>query len=140
MAATLAAYAPPASSAASSSAASSIAMPADKPPKAKQQPEKKQVVFKDKKEAMEAFKNLLREKNVPSTANWETALKMISKDSRYEYLSKLTEKKQAFNAYKIQRQKDEKEEQRLRLKKAKEDFEEFLMNNERITSSLKYYR
>ena len=36
------------------------------------------VVFKDKKEAMEALKDLLREKNVPSTANWETALKMVS--------------------------------------------------------------
>ncbi len=31
---------------------------------------KNQVVFKDKKEAMEALKDLLREKNVPSTATW----------------------------------------------------------------------
>ena len=54
----------------------------------------KQMVFKDKKEAMEALKDLLREKNVPSTANWEAAVKAISKDPRYEYLSKLTEKKQ----------------------------------------------
>jgi hypothetical protein len=68
------------------------------------------------------------------------ALKLISKDSRYEYLSKLNEKKQAFNAYKIQRQKEEKEEQRLRQKKAKEDFENFLMRNDRINSSMKYYR
>ena len=29
-----------------------------------------QVIFKDKREAMEAFKELLREKNVPSSANW----------------------------------------------------------------------
>jgi pre-mRNA-processing factor 40 len=98
------------------------------------------VVFKDKREAMEAFKDLLREKKVPSTANWDSALKMISRDPRWEYLSKLNEKKQAFNAYKIQRQKEEKEEQRLRLKKAKEDFEDFLMNNDRINSSVKYYR
>ena len=68
------------------------------------------------------------------------ALKLISKDSRYEYLSKLNEKKQAFNAYKIQRQKEEKEEQRLRQKKAKEDFENFLMRNDRINSTIKYYR
>ena len=54
----------------------------------------KQMVFKDKKEAMEALKDLLRERNVPSTANWEAAVKAISKDPRYEYLSKLTEKKQ----------------------------------------------
>merc|ERR1712141_361118 len=95
---------------------------------------------KDKREAMEAFKDLLREKNVPSTANWEQALKMITRDPRYEYLSKLNEKKQAFNSYKIQRQKEEKEEQRLRAKKAKEDLEEFLLHNDRITSTLKYYR
>ena len=72
--------------------------------------------------------------------NREYALKLVSRDSRYEYLSKLTEKKQAFNSYKVQRQKEEKEEQRLKAKKAKEDFEDFIMNNERITSSLKHYR
>ena len=98
------------------------------------------VVFKDKKEAMEAFKDLLRERSVPSTANWEAALKLINKDPRWEYLCKLTEKKQVFNAYKIQRQKEEKEEQRLKAKKNKEDFEEFLMNNDRITSTMKYFR
>ena len=105
---------------------------------AKQQP--KQIVFKDKKEAMEALKTLLREKKVPSTANWEAALKLINKDPRWEYLSKLNEKKQVFNAYKIQRQKEEKEEQRLKQKKAKEDFEEFLMKSERVNSTMKYYR
>ena len=59
----------------------------------------KQMVFKDKKEAMEALKDLLRERNVPSTANWEAAVKAISKDPRYEYLSKLTEKKQVRRQY-----------------------------------------
>merc|ERR1712141_331953 len=57
-----------------------------------------------------------------------------------EYLCKLTEKKQVFNAYKIQRQKEEKEEQRLKAKKNKEDLEEFLMNNDRVTSTMKYFR
>ena len=70
----------------------------------------------------------------------EYALKLISRDSRYEYLAKLTEKKQAFNSYKVQKQKEEKEEQRLKAKKAKEDFEDFIMNNDRITSSFKHYR
>merc|ERR1712051_156128 len=68
------------------------------------------------------------------------ALKMISRDPRYETLGKLTEKKQAFNAYKIQKQKEEKEEARLAAKKAKEDLEDFLMTTDRMTSSLKYYR
>jgi pre-mRNA-processing factor 40 len=33
-------------------------------------PKPQQIVFKDKREAMEAFKELLKEKNVPSSANW----------------------------------------------------------------------
>ncbi|CAF1423275.1 unnamed protein product [Didymodactylos carnosus] len=37
------------------------------------------IEFKNKKEAMDAFKELLREKNVPSTATWEQALKLIGK-------------------------------------------------------------
>ncbi|XP_037086064.1 pre-mRNA-processing factor 40 homolog B-like [Pollicipes pollicipes] len=97
-------------------------------------------VFKDKREAIEAFKELLREKGVPSTATWEQALKLIQGDQRYETLQRLNEKKQAFNAYKTQRGKEEKEEQRLRAKKAKEDLEEFLLTGDRITSMTKYYK
>ena len=97
-------------------------------------------VFKDKREAIEAFKELLREKGVPSTSSWEQALKLIQSDSRYETLQRLNEKKQAFNAYKTQRGKEEKEEQRLRAKKAKEDLEEFLLSGDRITSMTKYYK
>jgi hypothetical protein len=46
-----------------------------------------------------------KDKNVPSSASWEVALNMIKKDPRWETLSKLSEKKQAFNSYKIQKQK-----------------------------------
>ena len=44
---------------------------------------------------------------------------------------------QAFNAYKIQRQKEEREEARMRQKKAKEDFEDFLVN--KVTSCKHFY-
>merc|ERR550519_2178573 len=98
------------------------------------------MVFRDKKEAMEALKELLREKNVPSSANWENALKMINKDPRWETLSKLSEKKQAFNAYKIQKQKEEKEEARLTAIKNKEDLELFLMTTDRMSSTIRYYK
>merc|ERR1719341_2264622 len=98
------------------------------------------LVFRDKREAMEALKDLLRDKQVPSSANWESALKMIQKDARWETLSKLTEKKQAFNAYKIQKQKEEKEEARLLAIKNKADLEQFLMSTERMASTVKYYR
>uniref|UniRef100_A0A1B0C570 Pre-mRNA-processing factor 40 homolog A n=1 Tax=Glossina palpalis gambiensis TaxID=67801 RepID=A0A1B0C570_9MUSC len=97
-------------------------------------------VFKDKKEAIEAFKDLLREKNVPSNANWDQCVKILSKDPRYNAFKNLNEKKQTFNAYKTQKLKDEKEEARLRAKKAKEDLEKFLMTSEKMNSGVKYYK
>lgn len=96
--------------------------------------------FKDKKEAIEAFKELLKEKNIPSNSNWDNCMKVISKDPRYVNFKGLNEKKQAFNAYKTQKVKDEREEQRLRAKKAKEDLEQFIMHCDKITSTTKYYR
>lgn len=67
-------------------------------------------------------------------------MKIISKDPRYSTFKGLNEKKQAFNAYKTQKIKDEREEQRLRAKKAKEDLEQFLMNCDKISSATKYYK
>lgn len=49
---------------------------------------------------------------MPSNATWEQCVKIISKDPRYVTFKKLNEKKQAFNAYKTQKLKDEREEQR----------------------------
>ncbi|KAK9876064.1 hypothetical protein WA026_011173 [Henosepilachna vigintioctopunctata] len=113
-----------------------IEIPVDiKPP-----PTSEVKIYKDKKEAMDAFKELLKDKNVPSNATWDTCVKMISNDSRYESLKKLNERKQIFNAYKTQKLKDEKEEQRIRAKKSKELLEQFLMNNDQISSTTKYYR
>ena len=59
---------------------------------------------------------------------------------RWETLSKLSEKKQAFNGFKIHKQKEEKEEARLLAIKNKEDMEQFLMTTDRMSSSVKYYR
>jgi pre-mRNA-processing factor 40 len=96
------------------------------------------VNYVDKKQAMEAFKELLREKQVPSKATWEQALKLISSDSRYSSLKHLNEKKQAFNAYKTQKLKEEKEEERKKLKQNKEELENFLQTCEYMNSSIKY--
>jgi pre-mRNA-processing factor 40 len=94
--------------------------------------------FKNKKEAMEAFKDLLREKGVSATATWDQALKLISNDPLYSSFKQLNEKKQAFNAYKVQKQKEDKEEERKRLKQAKEDLEHFLQHCEHMNSTIKY--
>jgi pre-mRNA-processing factor 40 len=94
--------------------------------------------FGDKKKATEAFKELLREKGVSSTATWDQALKLIQNDPRYSALKHLNEKKQVFNAYKVQKQKEEKEEERKRLKQSKEELEKFLQTCEHMSSTIKY--
>ncbi|KAL7991710.1 hypothetical protein Chor_015966 [Crotalus horridus] len=102
------------------------------------QPVKKTYTWNTKEEAKQAFKELLKEKRVPSTASWEQAMKMIINDPRYSALAKLSEKKQAFNAYKVQTEKEEKEEARLKYKEAKESFQRFLENHEKMTSTTRY--
>ncbi|KAM7138873.1 LOW QUALITY PROTEIN: pre-mRNA-processing factor 40 homolog B [Macrochelys suwanniensis] len=91
-----------------------------------------------KDEAKLAFKELLKDKGVPSNTSWELAMKMIVDDPRYSALPKLSEKKQAFNAYKAQREKEEKEEARLRAKEAKEELQHFLEQHERMSSITRY--
>uniref|UniRef100_A0A7M4E0W1 Pre-mRNA-processing factor 40 homolog A n=1 Tax=Crocodylus porosus TaxID=8502 RepID=A0A7M4E0W1_CROPO len=91
-----------------------------------------------KEEAKQAFKDLLKDKGVASNASWEQAMKMIINDPRYSALPKLSEKKQAFNAYKAQREKEEKEEARLRAKEAREELQRFLEQHERMSSTTRY--
>ncbi|XP_048390413.1 pre-mRNA-processing factor 40 homolog A isoform X1 [Stegostoma tigrinum] len=104
----------------------------------KKEPVRKTYTWNTKEEAKHAFKELLKEKGVQSNASWEQAMKMIINDPRYSALPKLSEKKQAFNAYKIQTEKEEKEEARLRYKEAKENFQRFLENHEKMTSTTRY--
>ena len=96
------------------------------------------IEYASKKEAMDAFKELLREKNVPSNSSWEQALKLIGNDARYAAIKQINEKKQTFNAYKVQRVKEEKEAERLKLKQIKDDFEAYLQNCEHMNSTIKY--
>ncbi|XP_006002135.1 pre-mRNA-processing factor 40 homolog A isoform X2 [Latimeria chalumnae] len=104
----------------------------------KTEPVRKTYTWNTKEEAKQAFKELLKEKRVPSNVSWEQAMKMIINDPRYSALSKLSEKKQAFNAYKVQTEKEEKEEARLKYKEAKEAFQRFLENHEKMTSTTRY--
>ncbi|KAK9505433.1 hypothetical protein O3M35_009496 [Rhynocoris fuscipes] len=134
MAATLAAIAstPPSKSSVDEDSNSNTSMPG--------RGDESKLSFKDKKELAEAFRNLLKEKDVPSNASWEQAMKLIGSDPRYTQMKHFSDKKQVFNAYKTQRRKEEADEQRLRAKKAKEDLEHFLMTSENMHSSMRYYR
>ncbi|KAI0990473.1 hypothetical protein GJ496_005479 [Pomphorhynchus laevis] len=93
---------------------------------------------KNKKEAVEMFKELLKSKKVPGSSTWDQASKLITSDPRYHVLKSISEKKQAFNAYKVQRQKEEKEEERLKLKKSKEELDNFLQTCEHMNSTIRY--
>ncbi|MEE6471227.1 hypothetical protein FKM82_009221 [Ascaphus truei] len=104
----------------------------------KMEPEKRVYNWNTKEEAKLFFKELLKDKGVPSNASWEQAMKMIINDPRYSALPKLSEKKQAFNAYKAQREKEEKEDTRLRAKEAKEQVQRFLEQHEKMTSITRY--
>ncbi|KAL3308111.1 hypothetical protein Ciccas_013361, partial [Cichlidogyrus casuarinus] len=95
-------------------------------------------VYKSKAEMAEALRQLLRDKLVPGDSTWDAAVKLIVVDPRYEALKNFSEKKQIFNVYKTQRQKEERDEQRLRLKRAKEDLEKFLLEHPKVHSTMSF--
>merc|ERR1712110_165938 len=92
----------------------------------KETPVQEEIVYETKEEAKIAFKQLLRDKQVPANATWEVAMKLIINDVRYKALPKLSEKKQTFNEYKTQRGVEEKEEERRQAKENKEKLIKFL--------------
>ncbi|XP_015670232.2 pre-mRNA-processing factor 40 homolog B [Protobothrops mucrosquamatus] len=94
--------------------------------------------WSNKEEAKQAFKELLKDKGVPASASWEQAMKLVSCDPRFSALRKLSEKKQTFNGYKAQRDKEEKEEARLRAKEAKEELQHFLEEHSKMNSTTRY--
>merc|ERR1712037_717869 len=94
--------------------------------------------FHDEKKII---KEILKEKEFEMVADtsFEEFATIVCEDKRSASLDagnvKLT-----FNAYKIQKQKEEKEEARLLAIKNKADLEQFLMSTERMASTVKYYR
>lgn len=97
-----------------------------------------------KKRQSERFRDLLRDKynegKITTSCNWDQSVKWIQNDPRFRILNKVSEKKQLFNAWKVQRQKEERDEKRLAIKKAKEDLEKFLQEHPKMKESLKYQK
>uniref|UniRef100_A0A674N6F7 Pre-mRNA-processing factor 40 homolog A n=1 Tax=Takifugu rubripes TaxID=31033 RepID=A0A674N6F7_TAKRU len=124
--------------AAESPAATEVPASIEAPKEERPELQKKTYKWNTKEEAKQAFKELLKEKGVSSNSSWEQAMKLIINDPRYSALPKLSEKKQAFNAYKVQTEKEEKEEARIKYKESKETFQRFLENHEKMTSTTRY--
>ncbi|PAV65187.1 hypothetical protein WR25_14516 [Diploscapter pachys] len=90
----------------------------------------------------ERFRELLRDKyndsKISANCNWEQAVKFIQHDPRFRIIQKISEKKQLFNQWKIQKQKEERDEKRLSAKRAKEQLEKFLQTHTKVKETLKY--
>lgn len=89
-----------------------------------------------KKRQVDKFRELLQDKcserRINTNMSWEQASKYIQHDPRFKILGKVSERKQVFNAWKIQRNKEERDERRLAIKKAKEDLENWLMDHPKV--------
>ncbi|CAK5094629.1 unnamed protein product [Meloidogyne enterolobii] len=109
----------------------------------KEEPEDEQEINL-KKRQIEIFREMLQEKandrRINTNMSWEQASKYIQHDVRFKILPKVSEKKQIFSAWKIQRSKDERHERRTAIKKAKENLEEWLMSNVRMKPTLRYHK
>ncbi|XP_027201598.2 pre-mRNA processing factor 40 [Dermatophagoides pteronyssinus] len=91
-----------------------------------------------KSDLLEIFKDILREKNISSNASWENTLKIVGNDIRFEKFRSHPERKQFFNAYKTQRSKEEKEEMKNKIRRAKEQLAQFLRRTDRMNSMIRY--
>nr|GEW53715.1 pre-mRNA-processing protein 40A-like isoform X1 [Tanacetum cinerariifolium] len=96
------------------------------------------LVYENKQDAKNAFKNLLESANIASDWIWDQAMRVIIKDQRYTALRTLTERKQAFSEFIAQKKKQEAEERRHKQKKAREEFKKMLEDLKDLTSSTKW--
>ncbi|KAL5497081.1 hypothetical protein EMCRGX_G013480 [Ephydatia muelleri] len=96
--------------------------------------------YSSREEAKQAFRELLKEKDVPSSMSWEQTMKLIVNDPRYSALKKLNEKKQVFNMYKTQKAKEEKEEQRQQAKRNREALKKMMEEHEEVHSEIRWRR
>jgi hypothetical protein len=88
-------------------------------------------------DAVTAFKQLLYDKGVSSTVKWGEVSKALAKEPLWGSL-KTGEKKQAFAEYQTKRMKEEREEKRLKTRKAKDGFLKLLAETVEIDSKSRW--
>ncbi|KAL8144374.1 hypothetical protein V2J09_017406 [Rumex salicifolius] len=96
--------------------------------------EEDHVVYPNKLDARNAFKELLESANVESDWTWEQVMRLIINDKRYGALRSLAERKQ----YLSQRKKQEADERRARHKKARDEFRRMLEECIEMTSATRW--
>ncbi|XP_057863573.2 pre-mRNA-processing protein 40A isoform X2 [Cryptomeria japonica] len=96
------------------------------------------VTYANKTEAKLAFRQLLESAHVESDWTWEQAMRVIINDKRYGALKSLAERRQTFFEYTVQRKKQEAEEKRLNLKRARAEFNKMLEECKELTSTTRW--
>jgi hypothetical protein len=96
------------------------------------------VTYANKTEAKLAFKQLLESAHEESDWTWEQAMRVIINDKRYGAFKSLTERRQTFFEYTVQRKKHEAEEKRLNLKRARVEFMKMLEECKELTSTTRW--
>jgi len=91
-----------------------------------------------KEAAAAAFKEMLLERGVASTTKWSDAVKACEGDKRWRALGTLGERRQALAEYQTKRLREEKEEKRLRARRARDGFLKMLAENTRIDSTTRW--
>jgi pre-mRNA-processing factor 40 len=95
-------------------------------------------VYKNREEAVKAFKELLSDAGVNVTWDWPTAMKKIVNDKRYKALNKVQEKQAVFHEYVEEKKKQEREEVAERKKTQRENFVALLSEVSDLTSRSHY--
>lgn len=95
-------------------------------------------VFATKEEALAAFRGLLHDKRISSTQKFKEVQELCGQDARWLALPNVGERKQALAEYQTKKIKDEKEEQKLKLKKARDSFLQMLAENTEIDANTRW--
>ncbi len=88
---------------------------------------------------LEFFK-MFRDKEIPITMKWDQAVKALSNDNRWNCIKSISEKKKLFNDYMAELKKTERDEQKVRLSYAKEEFFKMLDEYKINSSDKKFWQ
>eukprot|EP01134_Creolimax_fragrantissima_P008099 CFRG8099T1 len=96
-------------------------------------------LYNTKEEAKNALKSLFLEYKIGSSGtNFDQAVKLVSHDVRWNGLRTTGEKKQCFNEYRMQRAKDEKEEEKKIERDARDNLRKFIDESTEIKPYMKW--
>ncbi|GBF88168.1 hypothetical protein Rsub_00880 [Raphidocelis subcapitata] len=91
-----------------------------------QQAPQQAVVYASKEDAVEAFKELLAAAGVGGDDSWDSALRRLIHDARYNAIPSIGERKAVFNEWVTARRNEERDQARRRTAEAKEAFAQML--------------